>query len=190
MALCWTFLQYVHVSLTVRSPQLDPGLQTCPRQCGVEGKDLYLLAKHILTWSRTASFTIVSGVARFGWCGSQEEAPLRGQKMWAKSRRRTSHNVGSSSQREVAMVAEVRCLFSHFSATSQKGVSSAVPVILCKLDHKWLEWPKLWVGQQGFGWAPCEHQPEQRSHHGITVQGTCGRAVIHSASPMQSRQNE
>ena len=48
------------------------------------------------------------------------------------------------------MVAEVHCLFSHFSATSQKGVSSAVPVILCKLDHKWLEWPKLGVEQQGF----------------------------------------
>lgn len=52
--------------------------------------------------------------------------------------------------REVAMIAEVHCIFSHFLATSQKRVSSAAPVILCQLDHKWLEWPKTWLKQQGF----------------------------------------
>lgn len=159
----------MYMSLILRSPQLETGLQVGPSQCWAEEKDLYLLAKPLLMQPRIPLFTTLSGVERSGWCESREAAPLRVWKMWVRSRR-TSHQGDSSSEREISMVAEVDGIFSHVSATSQKGTSSAVAVILCKPDHKCLEWHQLWVEQQGFQRAPCKHQPKRRSRHGIMVQ--------------------
>lgn len=109
--------------------------------------------------------------------------------MWAGSRR-TSHNVGSSSEREVAMAAEVHCLCRHFSATYQKGVSSGFlssAIFLAVMAQT--------VGRAaGTALSSLWPQPSAERAPWDHSSGTCERAFIHSASlykadKMNNKQN-